>query len=207
QRPYVRIKLDKPGADGKRYRSATGSEPALYVPWLLDAAILADPHKPLFITEGEKKALKACQEGHHCVALGGVWAWRMRRADGESVPIPSLDRVVWQDRTVYVVFDSDLARNQDVATAESELAKELARRGATVYAIRLPDGPEGQKVGLDDYLMTHTIEDFRALKPIRLAPQVLGMGLGAFLSEVIPTPEPLIEGILSSDGSGWIAGE
>ena len=205
-RPYVRIKLDKPGTDGKRYRSATGSVPALYVPWMLEASVLADTTVPLVITEGEKKAIKACQEGLTCVALGGVWAWRTRR-DDESIPIPDLDRVTWQDRTVYVVFDSDLVGKPDVVQAERELAKELARRGATVFAIRLPDGAEGQKVGLDDYLMAHTIEEFHQLAPTQLAPQVLSMGLGAFLGEPISAPEPLIEGILSSDGSGWIAGE
>lgn len=173
-RPIVRIKLDEPGADGKRYRTAANSAPELYVPPILDAWVLADPSKLLLITEGEKKALKACQEGLPCVALGGVWAWRMRRTDGESVPIPRLNHVVWHGRRVYVVFDSDLVRNPDVARAETELAKELARRGATVYGVRLPGGTESIKVGLDDYLLVHRIEEFQALEPVRLAPKVMG---------------------------------
>ncbi len=35
----------------------------------------------------------------------------------------------------------------------------------------------------------------------------LGIGAGAFLAREYPTTEPYVEGILSSDGGGWIGGE
>ena len=37
--------------------------------------------------------------------------------------------------------------------------------------------------------------------------ELLGMGLGTFLARDFPPAEPLIEGVLSSDGGGWIGGE
>ena len=38
-------------------------------------------------------------------------------------------------------------------------------------------------------------------------PALLGQGLGSFLGQDFPPTEPLIEGVLSNDGGGWISGE
>lgn len=168
QPAYARLKLDRADPDGKCYRSPKGQPNRLYIPPLLATAILTDPAPALWITEGEKKALKACQEGLACVALPGVWSWRTRDAHDRSVPIPDLDAVVWRGRTVFVVFDSDLATNRSVKLAEFGLARELQRRGAKVLAIRLPAGANGAKVGLDDYLVTHSVEALCALEPVEI---------------------------------------
>jgi hypothetical protein len=207
---YARVKLDHAGTDGKRYRSPKGRGNHLYIPRMLDAFLLADVEQPIYITEGEKKCLRAVQDGLPCLALSGVWSWRQKGPDGgPSVPIPDLDLITWAGRTVFIVFDSDLVTNPDVQAAERELAKELTRRGAAVFAIRLPAGPDGAKVGLDDYLLTHTVDALCAIEPVELfqAAPVLGIGLGTFLAQTFPPVEPFIDGILSSDGPGWIAGE
>ncbi len=44
--------------------------------------------------------------------------------------------------------------------AQGALADELSARGAQVRIPKLPTGPSGQKVGLDDYLLAHTKEEF-----------------------------------------------
>jgi len=169
--PYARVKLDKPGADGKKYRSPKARGNHLYTPPTLDPKLLADETTPLYITEGEKKALKAVQEGLPCIALSGVWSWRQKIGTSKRThPIPDLDRITWKDRIVYVVFDSDLATNDDVRHAELELARELIRRGAKVWAIRLPPGPEGRKVGLDDYLVQEGVEPFCQIEPVIVVP-------------------------------------
>jgi hypothetical protein len=49
--------------------------PRLYVPHR-NRSGLTDPTRLLLITEGEKQALKADQEGLACVAIGGLWNWR-----------------------------------------------------------------------------------------------------------------------------------
>lgn len=165
---YTRVKLDKPDKAGKHYRSPAGQPNRLYIPSLLDRAILADSATPLWLTEGEKKALKACQEGLACLALPGVWSWKTRDYRDQSIPIADLDLVTWRGRTVYLVFDSDLAVKRSVRLAEWALAEELRRRGARVLAIRLPDGPNGAKVGLDDYLLDHSVETLCALEPVAI---------------------------------------
>src|SRR5262249_8189636 len=67
------------------------------------------------------------------------------------------------------------------------------------------------KMGLDDYFVAgHSLEDFHALPTepaIPAAPTLKLLGMGAFLAQTFAEPEPLIEGILSDDGGGWIGGE
>lgn len=160
---YARVRIDHPGPDGKRYRSPKGTGNRLYVPKILNPTVPADPSIPLYATEGEFKALKATQEGFPCVALPGVWSWKTR-LHGRSLPIPDLGRVEWKGRTAILVFDSDLGDKPPVAWAEHALCQELRGRGAQVYVIRLPEGPRGEKYGLDDYLVAHGPEAFRRLE-------------------------------------------
>ncbi len=159
---YARVRIDHPGPDGKRYRSPKGQGNRLYVPKTLDARLLADPGRPLHLTEGELKACKATQDGFPCVALPGVWSWKTR-LHGQSLPIADLERVVWTRRRTILVFDSDLVDKPPVAWAEHALCQELRRRGAEVFVLRLPSGPKGEKLGLDDYLVMYGAEEFRRL--------------------------------------------
>ncbi|HYK89797.1 MAG TPA: AAA family ATPase [Acidobacteriota bacterium] len=163
---FVRVKPNTPFVDrnGKphKYLSAKGSGNRLYIPPMITPEHLRDNKIPLYITEGEKKALKGCQEGLCCIAIPGVWSWKQRNGN-RSVPIPDLDLVEWKYRSTYLVFDSDLRAKKEVATALYELSRELERRRAHVRKIDLPDGPKGEKCGLDDYLLTHSLEAFCSL--------------------------------------------
>jgi hypothetical protein len=110
----------------------------------------------LNITEGEKKAIKAVQEGLITVALTGVYGFLC-----EGDPIPELDRFNWEGRLVTIVFDSDPDKRSkgQVDQARRWLAAVLTIRGAMVKAVILPDDGK-DKVGLDDYLMTHSVAEF-----------------------------------------------
>lgn len=165
---YARVKLDHADDDGKRYRSPAREPSRIYLPPAFDVKWLAHTGMALWITEGEKKALKASQEGLPCLALPGVWNWRMRNDRDKSVPIADLDAIAWRGRTVFIVFDSDLATNPSVKLAEFGLARELGRRGAKVLAVRLPAGAAGAKVGLDDYLVGHSVETLCQLEPVEI---------------------------------------
>ena len=165
---YMRVKPNRPKGTGKdwsrmaKYLSPKDSTNRLYAPGL--EKTLADPDVPLVFTEGEKKTLKANQEGIPTVGLAGVWGeFAGRKETGSSPVIPDLDKVNLKDRQVRIAFDSDLAQKKHVERAEAALARELKARGARVEAVCLPDGPGGKKVGLDDYLLTHTKEDFEKL--------------------------------------------
>jgi len=163
---FVRCKLFPPASDGQghtiRYFQRAGTPPRLYIPPRARAA-LTDPTAPLLITEGEKKALKANQEGLACVAVGGLWNWQ---ASGR--PIADLDGIDWYEREAVIVPDSDVWTRPDLLQPVFALGKELEGRGAKMSVLKLPSGGDGAKLGLDDYLCTSSGEAFDALPRLAL---------------------------------------
>jgi Protein of unknown function (DUF3987)/Domain of unknown function (DUF3854) len=161
---FVRVKLDQPNARGRReYRQPLDSANHLYLPPLQEwARIFADPTIPLIVSEGEKKTLKANQEGLTTIGLGGVDSWLKG-----GRPIADLDGVTWTTRMVLIAFDADLVFKPSVARAEQALADELGRRGAHVFGVRLPPGEPWTK--LDDYLCRRSVVDFLFLPRVLLA--------------------------------------
>jgi hypothetical protein len=171
---YIRLKPDRPfarkgkGGRAPKYESPIGQGNHTYFGPGFSAA-LADPECPLLLTEGEKKAARADQEGFGCIGLPGVWSWAQKtEKDGYSKPrdgrklIADLEAIDWRRRRAFLVYDSDAATNDNVVWAEYYLAAELERRGAVVKVVRLP-GEGDKKVGLDDYLLSHPREGLQAL--------------------------------------------
>jgi hypothetical protein len=121
-------------------------------PW---RGIIERIEEPIIITEGEKKAIAACLRDFPCIGLGGVYSFKTK----DTEFLPELEAINWQDRSVYIAYDSDAAQKPQVAMATDRLAQLLRTRGARVRVMRLPS-PRGENVGLDDYLLTHTNEEF-----------------------------------------------
>jgi hypothetical protein len=165
---YSRLKPDNPRMeeDGKKikYESPRGKSNRAYFPPGLGTA-LAAKHRFILITEGEKKAAKASQESFPAVGLVGVWGWQKKRKskDEPRELIDDLAAIDWEGRAVRLVFDSDIAAKQDIQWAEWHLAEALKAKGATVEVVRLPSGPKGEKVGLDDFLIAHGADGFAKL--------------------------------------------
>lgn len=136
--------------------------------WLFQEPDGRQARMRMVLTEGQKKAEKAVQEGIPCFALLGVWNW-LQKFGGESVPIEELFLIDWTRYRVEICFDSDAASNPNVRRAERALANWLAQHGAEVVIVRLPAGEDGSKVGLDDYLVERTAADFEALPRISAA--------------------------------------
>jgi hypothetical protein len=115
----------------QRYTQRPSSGVHLYIPPLARAS-LPDPSVSFYITEGEKKAAKACQEGLPTIALGGLWNWVK---DGH--PIAELDLVVWRDRRVMLVPDGDVWERHDLLHPVYALGAELEKRGAYIRVLSL----------------------------------------------------------------------
>jgi putative DNA primase/helicase len=118
------------------------------MPILLEA--LANPSAQIVITEGEKKSLKACQEGFATIGLTGVWNWARRREKdvegrriGERELLPELAAISWRGRPVPIIYDSDAVENRQVRAAENALAQVLSLYGADVSIVRLPSHEPG----------------------------------------------------------------
>jgi Virulence-associated protein E-like domain/Domain of unknown function (DUF3854) len=148
-----------------RYLQPKGSGARLYIPRMLNAGDLKNIQQPLGIVEGEKKALKACQEGLVCVAIGGLWNWLR---DGRL--LPDLQAIPMQDRDVILYPDSDIWTKPqgNLIQAVYRLVEASQAQGAQVTVCQLPLGPGSTKQGLDDYLRRHTVEDLHTLPHLDL---------------------------------------
>jgi Domain of unknown function (DUF3854) len=156
------LKPDEPrtDADGKtlKYEWPAG-EPALLDihPEALAAFKTRGVEK--WWTEGHKKADAAWSHGLACANLPGVYMFLHRR-----LVVPDLDEIDLDGEVSYVVFDSDVMRKPSVSDALLRFCAALRRRGSRVMVAYLPEGPDGAKVGLDDYLTAEgTVEQLRAL--------------------------------------------
>jgi hypothetical protein len=162
---YSRIKPDKPRQgkdDGKprKYEAPYKKANRLFFP-PRTRSLLGNITVPLLITEGEKKAAKSDQEGFPCLGVTGVYNWQVKRSDKDKSAdaprklIADFKSVALKGRPVFIVFDSDFAENSMVQWAEWHLAEALTAAGAVVQVVRLSGGPDGAKVGLDDFFVAH----------------------------------------------------
>jgi hypothetical protein len=117
--------------DGKpaKYETPAGTRMILDVPPLA-RVWLGDPKRPLFITEGARKADAAVSKDLCCIDLLGVWNWRGRNADGGKVALPDWESIALNKREVFIVFDSDVMQKRAVYTALGRLKAFLESRGA-----------------------------------------------------------------------------
>ncbi len=118
------------------------------------AELKEKPHKPIIITEGEKKTACLVKNRFDAIGLSGVWQFEKGK---EFL----LDDWVWKDRTVYVCFDADAVNNENVLKAEIELSIYLWLHQAQVYIIRIPQGTHKEKIGVDDYITKYGVETFK----------------------------------------------
>jgi hypothetical protein len=212
---YKRIKPEKPrqeangkprqDAEGKpaKYESPRGAGNHAYFPPIGPTGkSLSDPTRPLLVTEGEKKAAKASQEGFACIGLSGVWNWTSGpAADGSRRVIADLEQVAWQARRVFIVYDSDAAHNPKVKQAEQELKRVLKERGANVHVVRLPGKKDGPKVGLDDFLKA---QGRQALVELLKKMEARAEGPGPGKRNQFPRPVPIGDLKPSAPGTRWL---
>jgi hypothetical protein len=159
---FERYKIFPP-QNAKKYVQPKGSQSHLYIPNRLRPSLPNLPN-PIVCVEGEKKSLKASQEGLSCLGLGGLWNW----SDGseEKKLITDFDLITWEKGIVYIVPDNDwLNLNRhgyrtNLEQAVRELAYRLIGSGAKVYIVELSKGP---LKGLDDFLCEHPADDFFGL--------------------------------------------
>ena len=120
-----------PAIEDRRYLHPAG-KPAR--PYILPEiwAIREKANKPLWVTEGAKKVLKLIQHGSAAIGLQGIWGFREGAQGEETFLFDDLKRFIWQGRTVYLGFDSDLWTNPQVRFALFELALKLTGRGAFI---------------------------------------------------------------------------
>lgn len=146
------IRPDQPRSSrGKfvKYETPSGAKLAIDVPPSVREKVLS-VKEPLFITEGIRKADAAATFELACLGLMGVYGWKQQEDFWKSIPL--------DQRDVYIVFDSDISTNVNVARAAAGLFAHLESMGAKPHVVMLPaDGKK--KVGLDDFLKAQKTPD------------------------------------------------
>lgn len=152
---------------GMKYASAKGQSSRLDVHprWTVLSEEVVPPirdvKRPLFITEGIKKADALTTQGYVTVGLNGVYNWRSSMGtlgDWEDVPV--------KGRNVGIVFDADALTNRNVRAAGARLKKWLMSKGAAKVRFFIPPAEFNGKPskGVDDYFAAGaTKADFVAL--------------------------------------------
>ncbi|MGP8155152.1 MAG: DUF3631 domain-containing protein [Smithella sp.] len=163
---FVRYKLFPPYKKkgekrAQKYFQEPDTSPHLYFPPNLDRN--ADV---ILFTEGEKKALKAVQEGISCIGLGGIWDFAVKDGSGNPQLIDDFDSIEWIDRKVELVPDSDFQKKPEVKQAVYRFGTMLEERGANVSVVCLPTSGNIGKI--DDYLCGHSIDEYKKLKRVPL---------------------------------------
>jgi hypothetical protein len=125
--------------------------------------MLLDPSVPIWITEGLKKAAALWQHGLCAIGLAGVWMHRIGEKTDPTRPLlPGLARLPFSGRRMIIAYDSDSLSKESVYLADLNIAAELSAVGAQVQFTVLPHKPDGSKMGVDDFLLTHSMEDLLA---------------------------------------------
>src|SRR5262249_25524736 len=134
------------------------------------------------------KADSLASRGLCAVDLFGVWNFKGRNSVGGVALLADLDVIAWNDREVFLIFDSDIMTKRSVEQAMLRLKEILERRGARVRPRYLPCGRDGRKVGVDDFFVQgHTLEELVALP--HHAPFTSVGALGALGTLGVPAPK------------------
>jgi hypothetical protein len=112
---------------------------------------LSDVERPIWITEGAKKADALATAYGAAIAVineNGVWGWRSK---GKLVE--DIKHIVWEGRSIILAPDGDIRHNKQVYKAIERHARLLLGYGAAeVLICLLPQQKTGPKLGVDDYL-------------------------------------------------------
>ena len=181
QNPDEMPKYLSPKGEGNRpYFAPT------YKQW---AKVLRFKKVPVHLPEGEKKAALLGALDYAAIGLPGVNGYMDRTERGEEVefdapfkhednedrelvadqldasrPLPELDYIgdehFWKHRKVYIPFDSDIVQKWQVKNALKNLATWLKSNGAEVYIVLIPSEINGDKNGVDDFIVRHGVEAY-----------------------------------------------
>lgn len=186
---FFRIRFRAPlpvGAKGERmkYSVMPGAGNHCYIPADAHKPLMEAPSEPLFLTEGEKKSVKATKSGLPTIGLPGIWNWlasknERKEAGAEHKIHQDLLPYLSAGRDVYLIYDSDSRDGKRKAGQftrnASYLAAELDKMGCHLYRVDVPQESDDAKTGLDDYLLNHSVEEF--LKHIEKAKEFIDPAL------------------------------
>lgn len=153
---YYRLKLRREIKDENghhiKYLSpgkAKGKGNHVYLPLGVERLLKEyTPGLVIGLVEGEKKAQAATNAGIPTIGVSGAWNLN----DKENDFLPELEQYNWKNKVLKIAFDSDMTSKPDVKHAELRAAVKFTNRGAEIFSVRLPNEPNGDKNGADDFI-------------------------------------------------------
>jgi hypothetical protein len=135
---HVRLKIFPPQKDRAghsiKYLQPRRSAIRLFYP-LIPLEQVLHGSAPLWLVEGEKKALAVAQLGLPAVGFCGVEGWHLT---GSRTLLPDFEAIPLQQRVVELAIDGDVHTNPHVARAARRLADALRAQGAQPRLVVLP---------------------------------------------------------------------
>jgi len=136
---HVRVKVFPPFKDRKggsiKYLQPKGSGVRLYFPIMVQEEVCRGA-APLYLVEGEKKALAVAQLGLPAVGFCGIEGWHRTRSRDL---LPDFDLIHLRDRIVELVPDGDWRINPFVRKGVERFALELQAHGSRPRKVILPE--------------------------------------------------------------------
>jgi hypothetical protein len=154
--PFFQIRFDKPTGKMK-YGQPRGSGVHAYFDPCVDWETVSGQ---IIITEGAPKAMAGNDSDFRVVGLCGV-NMAGGKSDGQLL-LKEIEDLITQEQTFCVMMDSDVHSNINVYRAMHWTVVAVAQCGVRVKAYGFEPGPNGEKVGLDDYLLTHSAKELSA---------------------------------------------
>ncbi|MDA2920646.1 DUF3854 domain-containing protein [Desulfobacterota bacterium AH_259_B03_O07] len=158
--PFCTYRPDMPRIDSKgkviKYEMPKGIQVRIDVPrrCIQD---LKNPQIRLWITEGQKKADALASHNECVIDFLGVWNFKGKNEYGGTTLLADLDYIAWDNRDVYIAFDSDVMIKEQVRQALDRITEHLKRKGAKLFHVYLPND-DNNKVGVDDFLLKHDVD-------------------------------------------------
>lgn len=156
----IRLEHSIKGKDGRemKYFSPAGSGINVFIPQAARLYLEREPRSSMFITEGEKKAIKATREGLPTIAIPGIWMWK----DKAKSPLlnPAITEFLGEPRDIFLIFDSDATDEKKrlmFDLAAKGLAAAVAEFDCRLFRVDLPE--IGDKTGLDDWFVKGRTKD------------------------------------------------
>lgn len=139
-----------------KYLQKPNTAPHLYIPQCVKWPRGQDKRikvPRLVVTEGEKKAIKACLDGIFCVALGGVDSFKSSKRG--ILLLDEFKDFDFEDCDVEICFDSDYNMNENVRRAMNQFAAAITPYSPKSISFVMIDAEstDDGKLGLDDFLV------------------------------------------------------
>lgn len=119
----------------------TGNDPIVITVGLLSTLALKRLLNPDYLS---KSLITNLNENTLVIGLSNEWAWRNKKDEyGNKLEKPEIiadfDLIKWENRTVYLLFNSNVKTEEIAKTGREKLKQELEKRKANVQTIDLPD--------------------------------------------------------------------